>query len=438
MVTMLDEFLIVGQWGISENQLNSYGTLTFRDGKVSLVTTKRIEIANTDSPSLLGIGHVKSKSNDKDNPFMITLKGVIETSRSGGLKFFPKNKVLQDHHYEYIALTMFIGNMFINDRSKFETVKAYPTNFSQWLHNSMKDFEQSKLIKNKLVISSEGNLANSILSNKDRDTYSFKRTMLSREDNQIDRLDRTIQVIDYFQWDRRGIISLKEAIALLSKVTSWYRLVTNKNESVFKASFADGNKTVDFFDLTKSVINETHDYSRETTYFRRTREWKENVLLSLKKWIEDYDRLGPLVVGIYPPETLPIEFKLETVCAEIETIVNNYYKKMEKSYYKKKVSYFVDQIDDFVTSKIFGLLSTNVDSESLADMIKKYRNPLSHNFIEAGQKPLEEKVELFSIIKVMIRNWLLNEIGVDKNIIKEEFHIFNPVSQGMVKVFSKK
>lgn len=433
MLNMNSDFVITGVWGSSEDLLKVQGTLTFETGKAVLVTTERLSLGKTSTPSVFGIGHVKSEGTRQDDIIMITLIGVAETTSGKTTKQLPHSLTAEFNHFEYVALSMFTGDTFISTNATLKTVKVYPTNFSAWMHNPQ-DFDQSERDSNKLTVSAKDSSGYTIESKDGGTVYAFRRSLISTEVERLSQIDRVIQITDFFQMDNKDGMSLQYSMALVQKVSSWYHLLTNKPESVYRTNFITlDDESVDFFNLTRSMSVKQDDYLHESAFLVRARQWKENMLKSLVDWIDNYEVFAPLEVAIYPPETLSIEFRLQTECVAIETIIDNFYPKIKKGYYKKKVSYFMNQIDDFVTVDALKLFPVKEDIESLSTKVKQYRNPLSHNYQKAGIKPLEEKILLFNVLKAMIRNWLLNKIQIDKPTIKADFQMFSSIKGYIIK-----
>ena len=274
MLGINNNFVITGDWGSSSDNLNVSGTLTFKSGKVTLVTVQRLSLNKDSTPSIFGIGHIKVEGINTDDIVMISLLGVVESKNYSKTKFFPHNTAIQSSNYEYTALSMFTGDVFVSKDIVIRTVKEYPTNFSAWMH-SLQDFEQSKEDSGVLQVSAKENQGYVIKSKDGKKTYSFRRSLVPTQQNQVNQINRTIQITDFFQVDDSSGMSLEESMTIGPMVSSWYQLITNKDENIYCNCFTTvTGENITFFNLSKSVSIQQRDYSRETTVLRRTRQWK--------------------------------------------------------------------------------------------------------------------------------------------------------------------
>lgn len=137
-ISQLSSFVITAVWGDSEATMTQNGTLEYDKTGLSLsmsVSNSYSENTMNKSTRLFGTGILNSSSRNDEKfmtPVKVSLSGlaVIESQTT----YSNKEKIF---YLKYTVISAFIGDFFVTNKTSFDSLRFFPTNFSNWLQGNV-------------------------------------------------------------------------------------------------------------------------------------------------------------------------------------------------------------------------------------------------------------------------------------------------------------
>lgn len=384
---------------------------------------------------------------------MLTLNGfaVLESKDNGSF-------VGAVNYSKWRILSAFIGDYFVTSETNFEKVNIYPTNFANWLEGDANnplyvlpdDYTGVATIKSQNIYT---------LATEKNDDFQLK---LRREEssvnanNSVSTITSKIVVSNSVQLLTSGS-SIQQLILRKSQVNSWYNLCTNNAEKLYKVEGEKKQiegKPIETVQLFENNYPETslNDYAHISTFLRRDAAWYKNILASLSRWIDKYDFFVPIFNSIRPDLIGDTDQRLQNECVALELIFDHFYTeeyvkshpeddkasdhghdKNNKSVetkritYYNKVKYILDgKFDSELLHQSISKLSGTRTQDSFEKGIKDLRNVLSHSATSLEGIPFSKRVNFEVLLRILIRNWLLSQIGIDSKYRDIEYKVNKP------------
>ncbi|MCE6014028.1 HEPN domain-containing protein [Levilactobacillus brevis] len=442
-ISQLSSFVITAVWGDSEATMTQNGTLEYDKTGLSLsmsVSNSYSENTMNKSTRLFGTGILNSSSRN-DEKFMTSVKvslsglAVIESQTT----YSNKEKIF---YLKYTVISAFIGDFFVTNKTSFDSLRFFPTNFSNWLQGNVNSpkyllddpFANQIDIKISSLKDNDNQLA---FYSKNLKFKIVRDVETHNAQEHVDHLTSDILVrnsIDFFE----AKASVQGLLLRNAQVSNWFNLLSKNDE--FNYRIIGQTKDRDIlqevqlfsFDVPSPKINR---YSFISTWQRRDTNWGKTIIKSLNAWICRYDSLMPIFNAISSRQSGDLDQCLQAECVVLENIFDisigeKEYRKMygshrnRKIYYREKVTYVMTHsFEQRLVNKIIS--SSNWDDENLKkidgwiSVIKNIRNSLSHN-TDKHITPFIKSV-CHDMLRVLIRDWLLATIGIDRSIINSEY-----------------
>lgn len=426
-------FSVNGKWGINPNKMDNYGMLIYDNGSITLQCDKDLAINKNSSNGIIyGTGVINVRP-DKDTlkfktegSIFVTLKDTIVRNKVGGFKNID-GKLLATTVITYSAMRMFVGDQLVLKNSSFKKMEINLTNFSNWLssdathsalyHNASQPTIELKNEKNKETVK-----VNQVTYGIGF-SYKFLQNV-ARLSSRVTGFKMTNSIFAL----NNGNVSQSQFLKIPPQILAWYSLLSGNDESIYKIklSFKDSVSQVDYFEFNQNGNTRLREYSFINAFSQRNSKWIKSVMDSLKLWISEYDKLAPVFFAINPPSSLKLEYQLQSSCVAVQTIARNFYEESNLKHhrpFRKELRIIFSHIDNGILKKALEIYPQEMTVEDLVDMVIKYRNPLSHDYVEAGHQEDRKQVYLNHVLKALIREWLLVKIGIPRYIIDEGYEI---------------
>ncbi|WP_268912554.1 HEPN domain-containing protein [Lentilactobacillus sp. SPB1-3] len=453
-ISQQSSFIVNASFGIDEDKLFVPGTLEFDSTNLYISSNSKDLRQIIETGKLIyGIGTLIS--HDKNNqefitPVYLTLDGFASVINNNALthiggSFYEKDEVI----------SCFIGDFFVNEHTEFEDILINLTNLSNWLSGSLNNPEYLIPDINKDFATINTPETNDILasSNKNEKLRLIRHNFYYNSQNSVTAVTSSIGVTNNIELkDVKS--SLPNFLLLNQQVKNWYNLLTGTSESIYKITgtvtitdSSDNSSRIEV-QLFKSNSPKTNlnDFSFITTWSQRTSDWYQNCINSLYTWKESYDQLMPINNSIRPDFLGDTDQQLQAECVSLEMIFDTFcdveYRKKEglskddDIYYVNKIKYILTtKINQNILKESLLKYNNNITVNDFSKKIKKTRNTLSHSSSMVNNIPLEERMRLQTLLKIIIRDWLLSKISIKRKYIDAEYEVTKPFNFSITKTW---
>lgn len=343
---------------------------------------------------------------------------------------------------KYKVMSAFIGDFFVDQQTTFNDVFIYLTNFSNWLSGPKNNPDYFFPDPNKSQVTVKTPDASNILASSrlNRDLQLVRDDFAYNAQNNLTTVITQVGVTNYIKLKNIDA-SLSKLLLLNQQINSWYNLLTGTSETIYKVS---GTKKFSPEQLSEvqlfssnTVKTNLNDFSFITTVSPRNDKWYQNCIDSLSKWMIHYDDFISISNSVKPNQPGEIDQQLQNECVALQLMFDTFYKDeydKEKPHSRRKKVNYVDMIEYILTNKINSDLVSeavekydkNSDLDEFICQIKDIRNTLSHSSTLKEHVSLEKRILFRAILKVLIRDWLLSFIGIDRKYIDAEYTIHKP------------
>lgn len=443
-ISQLSSFTVTAMWGDNTEDMNQTGSLEY--GKSGLYLSMRIL-----NPSSKGISNKLNKMfgtgvlsgadhNDEKSmtPVNISLSGLTVvnsvTNHSNGA---------QTLYVKYAVISAFIGDFFVTSNTKFDNLKFYPTNFSNWLQGKVNSpiyhIDEPRINQVDIKIPSLEPKQNQLtFYSKDLKFRIIRAIETQNAKEHLDHVTSAILVrnlVDFYDADA----DIPKLLLRNAQVNSWFQLLSTNNEFNYRVigqiKAPSGTKEVQMFDSNVSPSPKVNKYMYISTWQQRDIGWGKVIIKSLNFWIRNYNQLIPIFNTISPSQTGNLDQRLQEECVALENIFSlsidektykkaHHIKRNKEIHYKDKVLYllansFEPQLVDEILTSINGIDNKIKDLDSWASLIKDIRNSLSHS--TSKKYTLFIKSVCCETLKTLIRDWILFTLGINRQIINSGY-----------------
>lgn len=437
MLTQFDSFNVIGTWGTSPNveDLNIQGTLKYSTDELSLslYTPGQVNVDNL----IYGIGVVSGKTKDGENyqfQTKISLSGIITTKRSGMVQL---DTGLTTHYYEYAPLEMYVGDTFVTESTKFSEMNVKLTNFPEWIANERPKIDYGKDDSVTATLSTKNSAR---LIETDRNTYKIITIFGNETRFNISRLNYNLYVSSSIQITHKDSIEVTAVNFNRGMLANWFSLLSNNTQYAYQVTcLTESNKIPVSYFVRDGVKNAKKiDYSFVASFINRSEDWFENMQHSLELWANKYDGLVPIFKAISLNQIGTLEQQLQGMCKTLQLIFDlNYdheYRKQKRLHKKDKITYcqavttVLNQLPDQLVDQVVNTQS-NANRDAFITEIVRMRNVLSHSSMETeGKWTKSQEYKMQAGLRLLIRDWLLSQIGISRKYLDMEYQIESPLN----------
>ncbi|WP_203650036.1 HEPN domain-containing protein [Secundilactobacillus yichangensis] len=441
-------FTVNASFGTELDKLNTPGSLEYNSSDLFISSNSHnLQKLVASGQLVYGIGSLLgTDENQKEiiTPVHLTLDGFSPLISRENI-----TDVGEATFNKYQILSSFIGDFFVNKETKFKDIIAYLTNFSNWLSSDLNNPKYSLQDHDKFLATVKTPDTPNMIAKSAQN----KNLQLMRGDsafnakNSLTSVTSSVVVNNYIQLKAiNGSIS--QLLLVNQQINSWYNLITGTTEKVYKIIGTRDDPShkapqeVQLFNSNSCKVN-FNDFSYITTFIRRTKDLYQNCIDSLNTWINSYDALISIYNSIKPNQPGELDQQLQNECVALQLIFDTFYEpeyrkkkslsKDRKINYKCKVNYVLkEKIDSDMLNKATKKYEPISNDKDFITQIKDIRNTLSHSSTTREHVPLENRSVLHALLRIIIRDWLLSKIGIQRNYINAEYFVNKPFNFSVI------
>lgn len=442
-ISQLKSFSIIGFWGNDPCHLDYQGVLN-SNGKGSFY----LKLYDENNPKLLnprsrpidktelvyGHGVMNELINGKESHLEIFVTLNVLSNVSSSIHFDMSGST---HFYLYDISSLNIGNWFYTNDVNLNKIDISLTNFTNFISSAVIHpiFKQDNRNLNYLLT-----LRNYLKSKKagfclpDKITCSLMQSFKSKNNEENINNNFTGVITNYDVVLSNLNIDKTKALFYKNAVLSWFSLITVNNEFCNKLTAFNDKNHYTFNLMNRQNINnnvELHKYSYMNIIDDHS-DWLSNIFYSLKIWIINYKRLYPIFINVNLNNVGTIDQQLQNICVAFEMIYDNflYNKDDENNRYHRIILFTkIDKVLENMNHPLIRIAIRSLKINNISDLInliKQFRNELSHNTHEADETNLNFKILLLQILKALVIDWLKTRIMINRKYINKHYNFVNP------------